>query len=175
MIGIVVLILGLAVGAIIVYRPASRPSPTYQGQSIDYWFTQLPLTSVSSQGVTYVSLVTASPGGIYGSTNKECFDAFDSFGTNAFPYLLEKMASEYSVLEKKASQIAWRVGWKSFPVRNATAERYQATTALLLYIEIPKGTRQTLTNLTKSPNPEIADSAKFVLRESRGFKPGWMR
>ena len=161
-----ILILTLFVAAFVLYKLATRPALTYQGQTIDYWFTQLPLTIVSSQGIATASTGSIFPGGSYGSTNNECFDAFDSFGTNAFSYLLKKMASEDSAFEKKASQIAWRVGWKSFPARNANMERYQATTALRRFSEIPDESRHSLTNLAKASSAEIALSAQHVLRKS---------
>ena len=141
----------------------------YQGQPIGYWFAQLPVTVVSSRTVARIDSGTIL-GQVYGSTNvtSGSFAAFDRFGTNAVPFLLEKLQGSDSVIEQKATWIVWRYTSKPLPVRNAIAERGQSVTALIHLKELSTNAVQALDRLSTNAEPDVARAAKYILNTRRG-------
>ena len=165
------LILALVVGAAcFLFLARSKPyhDLTYEGHSIEYWFSQLPLTIVgtNSNGLANAySLASISYGQTYGSVtgNSAYFEAFASFGTRAGPYLMAKLAGEDSRLELLTRKLLRHAGLKSIPFREASEERAQAVTGLDIMHELPPKTLIELTNLTTNADPYIAAAAHHVL------------
>jgi len=159
----------VGVGALLLHFQYKKSQELrYEGRSIDYWFAQLPPTIVSSQYIVKAQSITVL-GKQYGSTgnvSKSCA-ALDSFGTNAIGYLMEKLVEKDSIFEQKATEVALKLGAKSFPGRNAWVERGQAVTGLIYLKELPPETVQALTKLSRSSRPEVAEAAKYIIRKDK--------
>ena len=154
--------------ALLHFRYIDNQELRYEGRSIDYWFSQLPVTMVSSQRIIKVESMTVN-GKQYGSKGgaSKPFAAFNHFGTNAINYLMGKLVEKDSPIERKATKVALKLGVRSLPFRHSRMERGQALTGLLYLKELPPETKQTLTNLSGSSRPEVAEAAKYILRRGQ--------
>jgi len=161
---VLTLILLVAMGLFL--RRESNQKLTFQDLSIDHWFTQLPLTFVQTNNLVFFSqaMSIATQRQTYGTTNKDnlsqVYAAFDSFGTNAIPYLLRKLQQDDSVARKQLARLAMKLGVRCIPFRAASAERAQAVTGLIRIKEqLPSSTLQVLSNLSVNSKAEIGCAA----------------
>jgi hypothetical protein len=158
-----------SVGALLLHVQYKKNQELrYEERSIHYWFTQLPATIVSSQQIVKAESITVQ-GKQYGSTDhvSKAYAALDHFGPKAIDYLMGKLVERDSLLEQKATEVALKLGATSFPARNSWIERGQAITGLIYLKELPPETVQTLTQLSRSSRPEVAEAAKFILRKDK--------
>lgn len=93
------------------------------------------------------------------------YAAFDSFGIDAVPYLMSKLAGQDSSVERTARKLALRAKIKEFPARFAALERGQAVTGLIHLRNLPDQTIQMLRSLSQNPNTQIAAAAMCILKE----------
>jgi hypothetical protein len=162
---VALILLVVAIGSVLfLCLTPRRQELKYQGRSIDYWFTQLPPTIVSSE-VSMTAKSFTVLGQEYGNTvdSSMSLEAFDSFGIDAIPYLVTKFLGEDSVIEQSARDLARKAQIKSFPTRMAKIESCQAVTGLIHLKQLPAETVQMLTDLSKDPNLPHAPPAKYIL------------
>jgi len=162
---VLIVVFGIA-GVIILWRGyQSRNEFKYQGRPFPAWFTQLPLTLVSSQQVMHTESITGM-GQQYGGTGNvaRVFAALDSFGTNAIPYLLQKLQEEDSTIEEQATRLAVNSGVRSIPFRLAKFERSQAVSGLIRLRDLPRDTIEALARMSISARPDVAEAASYILR-----------
>jgi hypothetical protein len=98
----------------------------------------------------------------------EAFAAFDSFGTNAAPFLIKRLQLEDTRLRQKATAFGLRIGLRRAPFRSAELERAQAVAALSRLKSLPPDVSLKLTNLSTHPSPAVARSALYVLQARGG-------
>ena len=167
------MILVVAIGSMLfLCLSPRRQELEYQARSIDYWFTQLPPTFVSSKVNMTVTSITEF-GQEYGNTvaSSMSLEAFDSFGIDAIPHLVMKFLGEDSVIEQSARDLARKAQIKSFPTRMAKIESCQAVTGLIHLKQLPAETVQMLTDLSKDPDSPHAPSAKYILERINMDQP----
>ncbi len=148
---------------------------TYQGQTFDYWFAQLPPTMIKEGGMIIKMKSMSHMGQQYGDVHEAslAFTALDSFGNAAMPYLMNKYLGSDSAIEQTARNVAKKAKMKSFPSRLAAIEHYQAVTALAYIEKLPDETVSRLTSLSKDPNSRYAESAKYILKDPNSVYAGF--
>jgi hypothetical protein len=166
--GVVALAGLLAVLLLALKRGTSKPL-TYQGKTMDYWFTRLPVTPVPPPGVDMgnVQGFVKSKGQQYGgngASDSTGIEAFTAFGTNALPFLLARLQSTDSGVERNVVRAATNSGIGYLPFRAAQLERLQAVTGLIHLKTITPEARQLLTALRTNSDHDLASAAGFVLK-----------
>jgi len=152
------------VSGLLIFR--GNRNLVYQRHAIGYWFERLPVTLVTSNSVMTGGSVTTF-GQTYGSTvlvtETETYKAFDHFGTNAIPYLMSKFLAEDSYAKSNITMLAVKLGVRKMPFRFSKIERGQAVTALLR-LDLPEDCLQSIIYSSTNGVPDIAASAKYILR-----------
>jgi hypothetical protein len=166
------LIIGIGIGILglplLTLRRQSTKMLSYHGKSIDYWFAQLPVTPVPPPGIDLGNIrgFIKSTGQQYGSTNLAdggAIEAFDTFGTNALPFLLARLRELDSKAEQNLTQAATNAGLNYTPFRNADVERLQAVTALIRAKTLTPEATQTIAALRTNANADVASAARYIL------------
>lgn len=153
----------MAMCALIWFVPLEQ-SLQHDGRPISYWFSQLPATVATTQGVMYCESVTLD-GRKYGRTTHDgALKALSAPDPNVLPYLLRKIQSSDSRYKRFANRWALRVGFGVGPFRDPGIERSQAVTALVHMEHLPPKTLAALRALTTDARPEVAQAAACVLR-----------
>ena len=152
-----------------------NPELVYRGKTIDYWFNHLPRTTVtrSGNGWDFITAnefhfsdgraLTTDP-----ENSKIAFSAFDEFGTNAIPFLFEKLEARDSKSEIILLSIFTKTGidFKWCPFSYSLLGNGKAVTALSALSstgKLPSSASQRLQLLTNSPYPEIRNNAAALL------------
>ena len=165
----------LLMGSLIVlFRPSTTSSdhPIYQGKPLDYWFSQLPLASVSwVGGSNRISILPhgAARGRTYGSTRESpeaALRAIQEISTNALPFVLAKLQRRLSPLERWIQTVCSRCGMKRPIFADPLvllAERKQAVTALLCLTPLPEESVVRIQKLCAKGNTEVSIYARAAL------------
>ncbi len=168
--GVILIVSGIA--CLII--TGSRGRPSYQGKSLDYWLSQMPITFI---------VVMVNPGGIntmvstgtrvqFGPPTtplktyeqpEDCLRAMKAMGTNALPTLLSKLQTRDSSWIYRIDEWEIKVGIKRFILEPAILTRSRAITRLEALQPLPENTLQQLRALSTNADPNIAESAKYVL------------
>lgn len=110
----------------------------------------------------------------YGSANPNEVDgikAFNAMGTDALPYLLDKLQGTDNVLEKALTKAATKTSVPTIPFRNAELERLQAVTALIALENVTPEAHRTLVEMSNGDQTnEIARAASFILKRRAALK-----
>jgi len=172
---VVVWLLAVGISAIVLvwgldFARQGKPKPFYQGRPLEYWFNQLPMTSINGQTVGQSRhLLARSPSGEvkrYGAwmeTPEASAKAISFIGTNALAFCLWKLTRHIGPLESKIQKIERAVGFHSFLFLDVSVEREQAVTALILLKPLPPEVIAELGTLSTNRNQEIADAAHCAL------------
>jgi hypothetical protein len=144
--------------------------PQHEGKKLDYWFEQLPCAHVRwVAGQTRVISITPtanSHGYIYGSTIEQPWDAIraiESMGTNAIPFLMEKLQQPDSRMVIALQKSGFRLGLDTPLFPDNHVARAQAMTGLLALEPLPGIWRDVLEKLSKSDSGRVAGAAKAVI------------
>ncbi len=139
----------------------------YNGKSLEYWLSQTPMTLVMTNGTSMQATTISFGGKTYGVTLEKPDDvkrAFGAMGTNCLPFLAKRLAGHETRISTVVDWIKRKCGKKIwFPAK--TLERGQAVTAFKYLDPLPDDIYEQIRALSKSGNPEVAASAKEVLRE----------
>jgi hypothetical protein len=139
---------------------------TYQGKPIESWFAQLPVThsSVGSSSRQRKRLyqVNRPTVGNNNVTDDSAIDAITALGTNALLFLIAKLQSLDSILERGAAKAATNAGVGYLPFRNADLERLQAVTGLIHLKTLTPEAKQSIESLRTNANSNIASAAAHV-------------
>jgi hypothetical protein len=157
----------------ITHRPHNTLS--YDGQTLAYWFNELPMTSIGPgagpNGVAECARKTArhiKSGvsrhyGIWSEDPEISKKAIQTIGTKGLEFYLCKLKSQDSVIQRTIQRAAFGIGLRTFLFPDADAERGQAVTALVLLKPLPEETRGELLRLSTNRNAQIAIAAHCVL------------
>jgi len=146
----------------------------YGGRSESYWFRQLGLTMVTTNGFVGTADILAFPGQKYGHSpegERATTNAFAQMGTNALPYLLHKLAGHTSAVGLHVNTWLGKAGIKRQFWRNADLERAQAVTALTYLAgrgEVTPFAARRIRALATDKDPRVAASAGWVVLLIRG-------
>jgi hypothetical protein len=88
-------------------------------------------------------------------------------GTNCLPFLLKKLGAHDTAISMAWLRAISVIRLKRVFVPTAELQRGQAVTALLWLDPLPAATMERIRSLSKSDNPEVAASAKYVLQYCR--------
>jgi hypothetical protein len=164
---------GLVCGLSVAHQ--LKPKPSYQGKPLEYWFNQLPMTSISRAGfsasaVQYDHLLLRSPSGAvrkYGGwleAPEASASAIRAIGTNSLAFYLGKLTRQVGPIESKIYKGARVVGFRGFlGVEDVDWVRGQAVTALILSKPLPPEVVSELVTLSTDRNREIAAAAHCAL------------
>jgi hypothetical protein len=138
----------------------------YRNEPIANWFKRLPVTvlvpGVEVNATGFMNVTGQQYGDAMGDPSAT--EAFQFFGTNAVPFLIEKLGSQDSAIQVKATELAEKASVKSLPFRQADIERSQAVTALLNVKPFPAEAIPPLFSLTRNTNDAVAWAAFSVLK-----------
>jgi hypothetical protein len=150
------------------------PEMSYEGKPLEYWFNQLPRTSISGAGFNagvgqFGRMLIRSPSGAirrYGDwieTPEASAKAIGGIGTNALGFYLQKLTRHNGPIENSILKVAHALGYHGFLVDDVDPERGQAVTALILLKPLPPGVVSELVALSTKRNRQIAAAAHCVL------------
>jgi hypothetical protein len=135
-----------------------------------YWFRQMDLTMVSTNGFVATVNTLVLRGQRYGhylESQMSTSNAFRQMGTNCLPFLVDKLGRHDSSLGKAIQKGLFQAGIKRVLWRSADLERAQAVTALVVVNHLPQETLNQIRALTRNPDPGVAASAKWVLARTQ--------
>jgi len=151
------------------------PRPFYQGKPLEYWFNQLPMTRIDTNG--FYATVSLSDRwrcglasgavrkwGRWIETPEASANAIHRIGTNAIPFYLRKIRRPIGARETQIMKIARAVGFRGFLFEDVEPEREQAVTALILLKPLPPQMASELVALTTNMDPYIAGAALCAFR-----------
>lgn len=151
----------------LVARVLLEREPRHQGKPLNYWFNQLPLTRIVSDGSIVTQDQVQLPGRRYGSfleTPRGAREAFQDIGTNALAFLLYKLKRSETRSHKPIQMLAIKYGFKRLPLPSIDAERQQAVTGLIFLSPLPPDYLPQVSALATNADPKVATAAKCVLR-----------
>ena len=174
---------GIVLISVVTFKLAwESRAPTraaYQGRGIEEWFKELPLTVIPPPGTWFGDERARfkSYGQSYGSaspTSTSAAQALAAMGTNALPYLLEKLQGRDSGTERVLTRAARETGVRKLPFRDAELERLQAVSGLIELKTLTPEAWRVITGLTNSAQTNVAVAARYILtrRAERGDVPG---
>jgi hypothetical protein len=138
---------------------------TYRGERVEVWFNRLPVAILSAGKPTVVTAMSLTTFGQEFGGDGTAIDAFQSFGSNSIPFLLEKLRSRDSALETAAKTVAAKMRQPYLPFRIAEVERGQAVIGLINLKSLPDAAMHELVLLGNNAAPETAWAALHVLKE----------
>ena len=147
---------------------ATAPNLSYQGKSLRYWFSQLPLDHFHGAvgDVSTGRWVVDSMQRKYGSLLESPANAqaaVREMGTNCLPFFIAKLKKEESPVENKIQRFAFSLGFKRSWFPNVEAQRAQATAGLMCFNPLPPEFLHELEILRTNANQSIAEKARYVL------------
>ena len=165
-IGFCLLVTGLAAG---LYLPSKQP--TYRGQPISYWFSELPLTLVRGQVVMSAERIETGDRK-YGAQREKpeiAVAAIQEIGVKGLPFIMRKFSRRQTPIREWLQARASWCGVKRSLFPNPELERAQAVTALVALKSLPPQVMSQLHDLSGNGTNSIALSAAHVLTARRGF------
>jgi hypothetical protein len=138
----------------------------YHSEPMAEWFKRLPVTVLMTGVELNATGVINSRGQKYGdeASGKEAVEAFQFFGSNAVPFLMQKLQSRDSALETETRKLADKTSLNSLPFRLAELERQQAVTALVNLKPFPRELIPKLLALSTSSPKDTAWAAFYILK-----------
>lgn len=138
----------------------------YNGNSLEYWLSQTRATMVMTNGTSAQFASITIDTHTYGLTSEpqdDVREAFRAMGTNCLPFLVERLNVHETRISTATDRLRRKLNMKlTSPGR--MLERGQAVTALGFFNTLPDETCEQIRVLSKSSNPEVAASAKYVLQ-----------
>jgi hypothetical protein len=169
----VILVAGLVCGLSVAHQRKSKTA--YQGISFEYWFNQLPMTSINAAGFSETviqsdRMLLRSPSGTvkkFGGWLEKpeaSANAIRVIGSNALEFYLRKLTRHNGPIESKMWKIARGLGYRGFlGWEDVEPEREQAVIALILLKPLPREVVSELAILSTNKNREIAAAAHCAL------------
>jgi hypothetical protein len=160
----------VAAAVFIAYVLLTPREPSYDGKPLHEWFHQLEMTLVDPNGKKSVTPCLYYRGFAYGlprrdfeddPTNANPLTAICKIGTNALPFLLEKLGHQFNPVQ---NMLVLR--WPEYTYRlfrHPEVERMQALTALLALSPLPATSRPQLLQLSTNANAFTQVAANFLL------------
>jgi hypothetical protein len=165
---VVVLVTGVVWGLDVVHQ--RKPKLSYQGRALEYWFNQLPMTSINGKtvGQSRHMLMRSASGAVrkYGDwmeTPEASAQAIRGIGTNALTFYFGKLTRHYGPVERAIPKVAHAVGYHGFLLADVDPERRQAVTALILLKPLLPEVVSELVTLSTNSHREIAAAARCAL------------
>jgi hypothetical protein len=163
------------VGMISGLRAANhfKPKPSYQGKALEYWFNELPMTTIIGADFNvrqYGRVRLQSPSGAvrtYGGWMEgpeASVSAIRAIGTNSLGFYLRKLTRHIGPIESRIYKSARDIGFRGFlGWEDVDWVRGQAVTALILSKPLPPEVTFELMILSTNRNQEVAAAAHCAL------------
>lgn len=166
--------LGVLTVVLAVWLRASTHQPTHKGHSLGYWFHRLPLVFAyplpGNPGPNYAMAHREQAadrlGRTYGAskpTAAQALRAVQAIGTNALPFLIQKLGRRESKSQEWIQASAFKCGIKARLFDNVSLQREQAVTALIVLMPLPSHSVRQLETLSTNADNNIKSAAQCVL------------
>jgi hypothetical protein len=162
---LVMVICSAVVALAAVLWPRSKDL-SYDGRLLAYWFNELPPTILFPDGAIGYCEKAVKRGRTYGRKREkanESLAAIRVMGTNAIPFLLQKLSRQEPPFRERVEAFLSKCGMRRSLFPDADIERGQAVTALIALNPLPPGTLLELRNLSNNSTNNIGRCAAFVL------------
>jgi hypothetical protein len=140
----------------------------YNGKTLEYWLSQTICTVVGTNG----SSITRKSIHPHGQTQEAQLErirevklAYRAMGTNCLPFLVKKLQMHENGISLAIERLEDRFKIHRNPM-DRDWQRGQAVTAFAYLDPPPEEIYEQIRALTKSGNPDVAASARFVLQTS---------